>query len=157
MLKNQTCCFTGHRHLPKEKLPDIAKRLEAVMETLITQGVIYYGCGGAIGFDLLAGEIVLKLKKKYPQIKLIMVLPCVGQDKKWKQPDKDRYRTLLEACDKLVYVQQEYDDGCMRKRNRHLVDYSSVCVAYLVWQQSGSGCTVSYAQSKRVSVINVAE
>ena len=156
MLKNQTCCFTGHRHLPKEKLPGIVRRLEAVVENLIAQAVIYYGCGGAIGFDLLAGETVLKLKKKYPQIRLIMVLPCVGQDKKWRQPDKDRYRMLLDACDKVVYVQREYDADCMLKRNRHLVDHSGVCVAYFVRLQSGSGYTVSYAQSKKVSVINVA-
>ena len=102
-----------------------------MIETLITQGIIYYGCGGAIGFDLLAGETVLKLKKKYPQIKLIMVLPCVEQDKKWHQPDKDRYRTLLEACDKLVYVQRKYDNGCMLKRNRHLADHSSAIASKL--------------------------
>jgi len=155
-MKNQTCCFTGHRYIPKEKLPGIVRQLEAVMENLIAQGVIYYGCGGAIGFDLLAGETVLKLKKKYPQIKLIMVLPCAEQDKKWRQPDKDRYRVLLEACDKIVYVQREYDADCMLKRNRHLVDHSGVCVAYLVRQHGGSHYTVNYAQSKQVPVINIA-
>jgi len=155
-MKNQTCCFTGHRYLPKEKLPDIVRQLEEVIENLIAQGVIYYGCGGAIGFDLLARETVLKLKKKHPQIRLIMVLPCVEQDRKWRQSDKDRYRALLKVCDKAVYVQREYDEGCMFKRNRYLVDHNSVCVAYMVRQQSGSGCTVSYARSKKVLVINVA-
>jgi len=155
MKTNQTCCFTGHRRLPQEKLPDIVRQLEAIIENLIAQGVIYYGCGGAIGFDLLAGETVLKLKKKYLQIKLIMVLPCIEQDKQWRQSDKDRYRILLEACDKLVYVQREYDGGCMFKRNRHLVDCSGVCVAYLTHQQSGSGYIVGYAQSKKVPVIHV--
>ena len=48
-MKEKTCCFTGHRTLPKEKLPEIIRRLETVIEELIQQGVIYYGCGGATG------------------------------------------------------------------------------------------------------------
>ena len=101
-MKDKTCCFTGHRTLQKEQLPEIIRQLEAVIEKLIQQGVIYYGCGGAIGFDQLAGEAVLSLKKKHPQIKLIMVLPCAEQDKNWPQTAKYRYRALLAACDKIV-------------------------------------------------------
>jgi len=143
--------------LPQDKLPDIARQLESVIEALIAEKVIYYGCGGAIGFDHLAGEIVLKLKECYPQIKLIMVLPCANQDMKWRQADKERYRILLEACDKAVYIQQDYDDGCMLRRNRHLIDNSGVCVAYLTQQRGGTVHTVGYAQQQKVPVINVAD
>ena len=156
-MKSQTCCFTGHRALPKEKLPEIIRQqLETVIEELIQRGVIYYGCGGAIGFDMLAGEAVLALKKKYPQIKLIMVLPCMDQDKKWPQEEKARYRALLEACDKIVYVQKEYDKDCMYRRNRHLTGHSGVCVAYLVNRQSGTGYTVGYAQRQMAQIVHLA-
>jgi len=156
-MKETVCCFTGHRFLPRDELPGIERRLELVIQGLIEKGVIHYGCGGAIGFDLLAGEMVLKLKKRFPSIKLIMVLPCEDQDKKWQQSDKDRYRALLDSCDKAVYVTREYKDGCMLQRNRHLVDHSSVCVAYLVQQSGGSYYTVNYAHRRRVTVINIAE
>ena len=94
------CCFTGHRHLPQEKLPEIIRQLELVLIGLIENGVVHFGCGGAIGFDQLAGFTVLKLKERFPNIALIMVLSCENQDITWRQVDKDRYRALLAACDK---------------------------------------------------------
>ena len=155
-MKDKTCCFTGHRTLQKEQLPEIIRQLEAVIEKLIQQGVIYYGCGGAIGFDQLAGEAVLSLKKKHPQIKLIMVLPCAEQDKNWPQTAKYRYRALLAACDKIVYIQQAYDSGCMHRRNRHLVDNSGVCVAWFAGRLGGTEHTINYAKQQGITVINIA-
>jgi len=103
-VKEVTCCFTGHRHLLQDQLPDIARTLESVIRGLVAEGVVYYGCGGAVGFDQLAGETVLKLKKQFPCIKLIMVLPCADQGAKWRLADKARYRALLDSCDKRVYI-----------------------------------------------------
>ncbi|MEE1491995.1 MAG: SLOG family protein, partial [Massilioclostridium sp.] len=65
-MKNQTCCFTGHRDLPPQKLPYIQKRLEQELLQLIHQGVRYFGAGGALGFDTLAALTVLRLRETYP-------------------------------------------------------------------------------------------
>ena len=43
------------------------------------------------------------------------------------------------------------------KRNRHLVDGSSVCIAYLTQEKGGTAYTVNYAKQKEVQVINLAE
>lgn len=106
----KTACFTGHRFLPQEQVPIITRQLKAIIGELYQKGVVFYGSGGAIGFDMLAGFSVLEMKKKHPQIKLIMVLPCRNQDIKWRQPDKDRYRELLARADKTVFLQEKYDD-----------------------------------------------
>lgn len=45
----------------------------------------------------------------------------------------------------------------MFKRNRHLVDNSSVCVAYLTANSGGTAYTVNYAESKGLKIINLAE
>ena len=37
-LRSQTCCFTGHRRLPAERLGEISARLDAVVERLIGRG-----------------------------------------------------------------------------------------------------------------------
>ncbi len=71
-MKNQTCCFTGHRKIPPEQYAALARRLEQEITCLIGQGIVYFGAGGALGFDTLAAQTVLRLKKKYPQIKLIL-------------------------------------------------------------------------------------
>lgn len=129
-MRAQTCCFTGHRDISVEVKPYIAKQLERILRNLIGEGIRYFGSGGARGFDLMAADAVLQLKKEFPHIRLIMVLPCRDQTRGWRGEDRRHYERVLSHADKVVYVQEEYTPGCMQKRNRHLVDNSSVCVAY---------------------------
>ena len=56
----------------------------------------------------------------------------------------------------MVYTSQEYTKGCMHKRNRHLVDHSSVCVCYLTKKDGGTAYTVDYAERQGLEVINLA-
>ena len=48
-MKSRTACFTGHRELPADNLPEISKHLEDTLVTLIEQGYRYFGAGGASG------------------------------------------------------------------------------------------------------------
>ena len=44
----------------------------------------------------------------------------------------------------------------MFKRNRHLVDNSSVCIYYLTKEDGGTAYTVNCARQKGLKVVNVA-
>jgi uncharacterized phage-like protein YoqJ len=156
-MKEKTVCFTGHRTIPMLKKWKIEKKLKETLEPLIDNGYCYFGAGGALGFDTIAAQTVLGLKKKHPEIKLILVLPCKNQTRGWEEKDVSVYESIIEQADKVVYTQEHYDRGCMFKRNRHLVDNSSVCVAYLTEEKGGTAYTVNYANQKGVKVINIAE
>ena len=153
-LKNRTVCFTGHRKIPPEKLETVTRRLKETLIELIGKGYLYFGAGGALGFDTLAAQTVLDLKTDFPQIKLILVLPCLSQADNWGVVDKRIYEQIKEKADKIVYTSREYTKGCMHKRNRHLVDNSSVCVCYMTESTGGTAYTVNYAESKGLLVIN---
>jgi len=154
--KDRTCCFTGHRELTETKA-FIKKRLKKEIEKLIEKGVIFFGAGGALGFDTLAALTVLELKKKHPQIKLIMVLPCREQAEKWSEADKQIYIGVLYKADKVTYTSEHYHRGCMHVRNRRLVDFSKYCIAYLKEESGGTAYTVGYAREKGLEVINIAD
>lgn len=109
-----------------------------------------------MGFDTLAAQTVLKLKETYPQIKLILVLPCLTQTRGWKETDVKEYERIKSLADKVVYTSQEYTRGCMFKRNRHLVDFSSLCIAYLTKDEGGTAYTVKYAKQNGLNIINLA-
>ena len=156
-MKKQTCCFTGHRKIPADKLPKIKKLLKSELKNLIHQGVQYFSAGGALGFDTMAALTVLKLKEEYPQIRLILVLPCKTQTKGWAENDMKTYNQIREKSDKVVYISQEYTRGCMHMRNRHLVDSSEVCICYLINLKGGTAYTVDYAQRKDLRIINLAQ
>ena len=155
-MKNQTCCFTGHRKIPLDQLESVTQRLRDAVIASIKDGYLYFGAGGALGFDTLAAQTVLDLKKDYPQIKLILVLPCKTQARGWKQEDIEEYNRIMKAADKVVYTSQDYYNGCMHKRNRHLVDNSSRCICYLNSNTGGTAYTVDYAISVGCRVSNIA-
>lgn len=155
-MKEYTCCFTGHRTLPKGKLSDISACLEDTIIKYINKGYKYFGTGGALGFDTLAAETVLKLKIKYPYIKLILVLPCFAQTKRWNKSDIDRYNHIKTQADKIVYISKEYTSDCMFKRNRHLVNHSSLCICYLSKNSGGTAYTVNYAKKNNLKIENIA-
>lgn len=154
--KEQTCCFTGHRDIPLHQLPIIKSKLKKTIIEYIEKGYCYFGAGGALGFDTIAAQTVLKLKETYPQIKLILVLPCLTQTRGWKEADVKKYERIKGLADKVVYTSQEYTRGCMFKRNRHLVDFSSLCIAYLNKDEGGTAYTVKYAKQSGLNIINLA-
>ena len=49
--KEMTCCFTGHRIIPKHKEYEIFKKTKDAVISLIEKGVKYFGTGGAIGYN----------------------------------------------------------------------------------------------------------
>ncbi len=155
-MREKTCCFTGHRDLPTSSRAELSIKLEDCLISLIGRGVRYFGAGGALGFDTLAAQIVLNLKNRYPNIKLILVLPCLSQTRGWPAKDVEEYERIKAQADKVVYTSQEYTKGCMFKRNRHLVDNSGVCICYLTRGSGGTAYTVDYAEKQGLEVINLA-
>lgn len=156
-IKDQTACFTGHRKLPFLQKRKIKRKIKQVLIEAVEQGYRYFGDGGACGFDLLAAQTVLELKREYPQIKLILVLPCQEQTRGWAQQNIEEYERIKAAADKVVFTSKEYYSGCMQKRNRHLVDNSSLCICYLTEKSGGTVYTVDYARSQGLKIINVAK
>lgn len=110
-----------------------------------------------MGFDTLAAQVVLDLKKEYPQIKLILVLPCANQTMRWNQRDIEVYDDIKSKADKVVTLSEHYYEGCMQARNRYLVQGSNYCVCYLKNVSSSTGYTVRYAEQQGLTVLNVAD
>ena len=141
--------------MPLGEIKVISERLREEIIKLIEGGVIYFGAGGALGFDTLAAQTVLDLRESYPQIRLILVLPCRNQTKGWPAADVVVYNDILSRADKAVYTSEDYYDGCMMHRNRHLVDSSAHCIAHLTENFGGTFKTVEYAKKQGLRVVRV--
>ncbi len=156
-MRGKTACFTGHRKIPFIQIHTIKENLKKVIVSLIEQGYCFFGTGGALGFDTMAAQTILDLKQDYPQIKLILVLPCPSQANYWREKDKIIYKEIKARADKVVYIAKEYTRDCMFTRNRHLVDNSNVCICYLTERSGGTAYTVEYALKKGLRTINLAK
>jgi len=154
--KMKVACFSGHRKLP-EDCTELRQNLEKAIISLIERGVVFFGSGGALGFDQEAATAVLKLKEDYPHIGLVMVLPCPPEQQslKWNEQQKKRYYDLLDRADKVRVLSQSYTRSCMYERNRHLVDCSAYLICYLREQSGGTFYTVNYAEQQGLEILRL--
>ena len=87
------------------------------------------------------------MKKENPALKLHCILPCEGQADGWAASARERYFSILEQADEVVYVSRKYRKGCMLERNRYLVDHAACLLAvYNGERRGGTAMTVRYAQ-----------
>ena len=95
----------------------------------------------------------MNLAERFPKIKLILVLPCPDHDRFWDESWKKRLEVVKKKAAKIVYTNNRYNEGCMQKRNRHLVDNAGYCVAYIKKDSGGTAFTVSYAEAKELTIV----
>ncbi len=151
----KSCAFTGHR--PKKFLwgyneadarcVALKKALAEEITKLVDAGYTDFFSGMAEGTDAWAAMAVLALKEKNPALRLHCVLPCEGQAEGWSASARERYFSILEQADDIVYVSRKYSKGCMLKRNRYLVDHATCLLAvYNGEWRGGTAMTVRYAR-----------
>lgn len=155
--KKGTCCFAGERRLPKERIEGIVKRLNDEVDFLIRQGVTDFISGGIPGFDQIAASLIVTKRAKESGIRLVFALPYRGQDGLWDAEQRRLYRELLGEADEIVYVSEEYSDGCVKKRNRYMAERSAYCLCAWPRSHAGAGRTASFAKGKGVKIIDVSE
>ncbi len=146
-----TCCFTGHRVLPKD--PTLPPRLELAIREMADQGVIHFCAGGALGFDTLAARTVLALRQELPALTLTLLLPYRGQANKWNKKNIAIYESIKQDADQVIYVSEEYDRYCMLRRNQRLVDSSGQCICFLRKKRGGTAYTVRYAETQGIPIV----
>ena len=154
--RSKVVCFSGHRNLPQD-CTELQANLEKAIIELIERGVVFFGNGGAVGFDALAATAVLKLKENYPDIRLVMVLPCPPEQQslKWNDEQKKQYYKILGQADKVRILSPQYTDKCMLERNRHMVDNSAYLICYLRQHSGGTFYTVNYAEKRSLEILRL--
>lgn len=148
-------CFTGHRELPGTLTPEFRALVRDTANAIAKayeEGAREFYAGGASGFDQLAGELVLRLKQKHPEVRLCVILPYTGYMGKLTAAERERRKALLAGADEVKSVSSVYYKGCFLQRDRALVDYAEGCIAYLRKSPSGTAWTVSFARQKGIPV-----
>ncbi|NCB74169.1 MAG: DUF1273 family protein [Clostridia bacterium] len=158
-----SCTFTGHR---EEKLPwrgdeadprclRLKELIADSLETVYHSGINHFICGMATGCDMYFCEAVIELRSSHEDITLEAAIPWEGQAQGWSAPLKKRYARLVADCDFYTLVQKDYTPDCLMRRNRYMVDSSSVIIAAFSGRPGGTMSTLLYAVRSGLEVIEL--
>ena len=158
-----TCCFTGYR---PSKFPfglnkydkdyiNFENNLYREIFSSYSCGVRTFISGMAMGFDIIAAETVLSLKKAKKNVRLVCAIPFRNQAKDFPSDWQQRYTDILNVADEVIYICEEYNRGCYFKRNKYMVDNSDVVITWFDGRTGGTANTIEYALRLGRRVINI--
>ena len=162
-----SCAISGHRptrfKFGYKETHTGCKRLKRVMreqfDLLYQQGVREFYVGGALGVDMWAAEILLRMKEQsaYSDLLLHMVLPFAGHDENWDERSRERLRFIMRHCADTVIIgiPGQLPLACYKLRNQYLVDHADCLLAVYDSDRSirsGTGQTIRMAQKKGIDV-----
>lgn len=153
-LRKHRCCFTGHRpnklKIPKKKL---AKLLEAEIRLAIDGGYTTFITDMAKGVDLVAAEIVLRLRQEDPRLKLICALPHPGFGQHWGGGWTERFQQVLARADLARTICPSFSYASYQVRNEWMVRHSGLVIAVFNGERGGTKNTLDFAQKSGVPCV----
>ena len=150
----KTCCFTGPRpkNYPwgrdKECEAKIEEKLKIAVQEAVERGYRHFISGMSAGIDLLAAKIVLQLRGDMPKMEITLeaAIPFLFQSKRWKEETKREYEIILSQCDKVHYIADAFSLEAYKKRDKYMVDKSSLLIAVEGKPNGGTARTIAYAR-----------
>ena len=143
--KEKTALFIGNRDCYQVKEADI----ERAIINAIENGIEIFLNGGQGYFDKTCASIVYRLKKRYPQIKSILVIPY----RDFKVFNDSLFDEIVYPFEAHTFSYYTYKSN-IPKRNRILVEWSSVAICY-VYRSGGASKTLDYAKRKKLKIIDL--
>ena len=146
-----TAAFTGHRtydHSADDQLCD-------TVESLYNDGYRHFRIGMAEGFDLAAGEAVLRLMDNHDDICLELCIPYPNFNRGFGIEENNRFNRIISKASVIRYAADSYHKSVFSLRNNMLVDRADTVVAWYSLKRGGTHYTINRARRYGVRIINL--
>ena len=164
MTSNKTACFSGYRPGKfsfilldgQEAYLNLESQIQAEIIKAMEDGYDTFLCGMAMGFDLVCGSNVLRLKQNHPEcskLRLIAVPPYHGH--RFDGPWAVIHSLVMNNADEVIYPTDQQNSHVYHIRNRYMVNNSTRLICYFDGQPGGTSYTVDYALKKGIEIINL--
>jgi len=77
----------------------IKKSLENRLRALIDEGLEWVILSGQLGVETWAAEVVLEMKKEFPDLKYAVLTPFLEQEKNWNETKQEKYQMIIDKAD----------------------------------------------------------
>ena len=147
-MRKKTCCVTGHRDLPQKEINCVKAALRREVDSAVADGFTRFMSGFGEGVDQYFAEIVLEKKKTNPALELIAVIPY--RKRLDSLMEKSRTYEMLEDCEEVIVVQEEYHPSVYSRRSRYMAERSDRVVAvYDGREKGGTVRTIRFAHQMK--------
>lgn len=137
-----TVTFCGHGDTADT--PELRAWLQKTIREQIKNGAKLFLLGGYGAFDGIVASVVWELKKDYPEIESILVLPYLDRNVDASKYDGTTYPPLEN-------VPRRY---AISKRNHWMVESADVVIANVKYGWGGAAQTLEYAMKKKKKIYN---
>ena len=147
------CSFAGHSRLSAKE--SLYEKLLPTIEALITNdGITEFWAGNYGDFDRLSASAVRTLKEKYPEIRLVLVVPYLTSDINEYRDEYSRDFDEIVIADMPENTPKKLG---IIKANQYMVNNSEILLCFIEHSFGGAAKTLEYAKKKGVRVVNLAE
>lgn len=148
---------SGNRKAPEAyKNPGFKKSLYSRLESLILgENVTYFLSGMSVGTEMLASEIILELKERYPHISLESVIPYENQASRWNEELRDRYFKIAACCDRETMLQKHYSPDCFNRQDLYMIEKADIIISAWMQPTTRKDRDLSFAQKLGKRVIDI--
>lgn len=124
-------------------------KLKYTIIECIEKGTVYFLNGGQGRFDFICARIIFEMKKDFPQIKNILVIPYLN----FKVLNKKIFDDIIypEGFEKYHY------NAAIIQKNRYMVNQSDIAICYVNHKWGGAFKTYSYAKKQGLEIKNIAD
>lgn len=139
-MNTKSCFFIGHRDTEEAIYPKLCAAVERhVLECDVTEFIVgHYG-----NFDRLAAKAVMEVRKQYPQIALLLLIPYHPAERPVKEPegyDGTFYPPGQERVPRKLAIV---------RANRYMIDHVDYLIAYAWHPGSNTKALIEYAEKQK--------
>ena len=135
----KTCCITGHRDMSEEQIEKLKPVLKEKDIKALDDGFVKFVSSFTGNVDRVFAEIILELKKDHPEIKMSAVIPY--RNKLNRMKEQEDIKALLNSCDDITVLKEEYQPNIYIERNKYLAEHSDRAI--IVYDGREKGATVN--------------
>ena len=144
----KACCGFGHR----EVFENISKAVSSAVRTAAEQGCKIFYTGAMGRFDEMFSSEVRFLKKDYPNIKLICVMPYMTNE---INTQGDYLYTLYDDILIPIELADVYYKAAITRRNQWIIQRSDLVIVYTKQNYGGAYNAKRYAERMNKEIITI--
>ncbi len=143
IMTEKICCFCGHRNIISDNLQE--KTESVLIELIETKGYNTFFSGHMGEFDKLCETVIIRLKKKYPQIKLCRISAYYRHN-----IDKEFFDEIIIPDLGNIHYKR-----AIGARNNWMAQKADLLLCYVYKDYGGAYDMKKYAEKNGTEIINL--